>query len=292
MVKVKVAAIQMASGPNVSGNLSEAERLISDAVKQGAELVVLPENFAHMGMSETDILTIAEDYIGDPSYQEGQEKGQIQEFLTSVAKNEGVWIVGGTIPLKTGVDGVELENKVFSACLLINDQGEIVARYDKIHLFDVDLGEKYGTYNESAFTEAGEKVVVVDTPFGKLGLAICYDLRFPELFRDMVSQGMEVLAIVSSFTATTGKAHWEVLNRARAIENLCFVISAAQGGYHVNGRETFGDSMIIDPWGGIIDRLPSGSGFAISDIKPGNLQKIRKNFPVMEHIKLPCSLKI
>ncbi|MCW8929563.1 MAG: carbon-nitrogen hydrolase family protein [Gammaproteobacteria bacterium] len=282
----KVAAIQMASGPNVSANLSEARRLISDAVKQGAELVVLPENFAHMGMSESDILGIAEDYIWGGEQIE-QPKAQIQDFLASVAKEEKVWIVGGTIPLKVPNQA----DKILSACLLFNDQGDVVTRYDKIHLFDVDLGEQGGSYNESAFTEAGENVVVVDTPFGKLGIAICYDLRFPELFRDMVSQGMEILCLVSSFTATTGKAHWEVLNRARAIENLCFVVSSAQGGYHVNGRETFGDSMIVDPWGGILDHLASGSGFAIADIETSHVQKIRKNFPVLNHIKLPCRLK-
>lgn len=294
----KVAAIQMASGPNVSANLSEARRLISDAVKQGADLVVLPENFAHMGMSESDILDIAEDC---PNDIDEQFRGPIQAFLSSVAKEERVWIVGGTIPLKSPLKlpqtsdsdnaaDAEQNNKILSACLLLNEQGKVVARYDKIHLFDVDLGDQGGSYNESAFTEAGDTVVVVDTPFGKLGMAICYDLRFPELFRDMVSQGMEVLCLVSSFTATTGKAHWEVLNRARAIENLCFVASSAQGGYHVNGRETYGDSMIIDPWGGIIDRLDSGSGFAIADIDAGHVQKIRKNFPVLEHIKLPCQL--
>ena len=281
-----IAAIQMASGPNVSANLSETRRLISDAVKQGAELVVLPENFAHMGMSETDVLEIAEDYIAD-NEQLDQSKSHIQDFLSSVAKEEKIWIVGGTIPLRAE----KQTDKILSACLLINDQGEVVARYDKIHLFDVDLGDQGGSYNESAFTEAGDKVVVVDTPFGKLGLAICYDLRFPELFRDMVSQGMEVLCLVSSFTKTTGKAHWEVLNRARAIENLCFVISSAQGGYHVNGRETYGGSMIIDPWGGVLDHLVSGSGFAIAAIEAGHVQKVRKNFPVLEHIRLPCHLK-
>jgi deaminated glutathione amidase len=286
----KVAAIQMASGPNVSANLSEAKRLISDAVTQGAELVVLPENFAHMGMSESDILTVAEEYVVDNE----QDKGPIQEFLASVSKNESVWIVAGTIPLKSEnkvQKGDQQVNKVLSSCLLFNDQGVVVARYDKIHLFDVDLGGKCGVYNESSFTEAGETVVTVDTPFGRVGLAICYDLRFPELFRDMVSRGVEIIAICSSFTATTGKAHWEVLNRARAIENLCFVISAAQGGYHVNGRETYGDSMIVDPWGGIIDRLSRGSGFALGNIESTHLQKTRKNFPVLEHIRLPCSLK-
>ncbi len=279
----KVAAIQMASGPKVTANLSEAGRLIQDAVKQGAELVVLPENFAHMGMSEKDILKVAEQPVN--TLTEMDESVPIQAFLSQTAREHKIWLVGGTTPLISETSG-----KVRSACLLFNDQGEPVARYDKIHLFDIDFGKQGGAYNESSFTEAGDKVVVADTPFGKLGLAICYDLRFPELFREMVSEGMDILVLASSFTATTGKAHWEVLNRARAIENLCFVISSAQGGYHVNGRETFGHSMIIDPWGGVIDSLPRGSGFVLSDIEPDKLKQIRKSFPVLEHIRLPCHL--
>jgi len=241
---VKVAAIQMASGPNIQGNLNEAKRLISDAVKQGAELIVLPENFSHMGMAESDILAVSEDFIGIGNFAEQETNKlsncQVQSFLSSLAKEKSIWIVGGTIPLKS-----KNSDKVLSACLLFNDKGQVVECYNKIHLFDVDLGEKCGTYNESAFTQAGDRVVVVETPFGKLGMAICYDLRFPEIFRDMVNQQVDIICIASSFTATTGKAHWEILNRARAIENLSFVISSAQGGYHVNGRETFGDSMLI-----------------------------------------------
>lgn len=278
----KVAAIQMASGPNVRANLSEAGRLIQDAVKQGAELVVLPENFAHMGMSEQDTLKVAEPPLD--AIHSG-DMTPVQGFLSNTAREHSIWLVGGTTALVSDTPG-----KVRSACLLFNDQGEQVARYDKIHLFDIDFGEKGGAYNESSFTEAGDQVVVVDTPFGKLGLAICYDLRFPELFREMTSEGMEILALASSFTATTGKAHWEVLNRARAIENLCFVVSSAQGGYHVNGRETYGHSMIIDPWGGVMDSLPRGSGFAICNIESDKLRQIRKNFPVLEHIRLPCHL--
>ncbi len=301
----KVAAIQMASGPNVSANLNEAKRLISDAVKQGAKLVVLPENFAYMGMSEMDILEVAEPSIvhhlsSDKDIEnvlntEEKSTTPIQQFLSLLAKEKNIWILGGTIPLKAKKTTPMLNNnkqcdKILSACLLFNNQGHIVVRYDKIHLFDIDLGKQGGSYNESSFTQAGDKVIVADTPFGKLGIAICYDLRFPELFRDMVSKGVQILGLVSSFTSTTGKAHWEILNRARAIENLCFVVSSAQGGYHVNGRETHGDSMIIDPWGGILDHLPHGSGFAIAEIKTENLKKIRKNFPVLQHIKLPCHL--
>ncbi|MCK5697600.1 MAG: carbon-nitrogen hydrolase family protein [Gammaproteobacteria bacterium] len=301
----KVAAIQMASGPNVSANLNEAKRLISDAIKQGAKLVVLPENFAYMGLSELDILEVAEPSIidnlssekniGSDSNLEEKSYAPIQTFLSSLAKEKKVWILGGTIPLQVKetsqiLDKKKQPNKILASSLLFNDKGHVEARYDKIHLFDVDLGEQGGIYHESAFTQAGDKVVVVDTPFGKLGIAICYDLRFPELFRDMVSEGVQILGLVSSFTSTTGKAHWEILNRARAIENLCFVVSSAQGGYHVNGRETHGDSMIVDPWGGIIDHLPHGSGFVIADIKTENLEQTRKNFPVLKHIKLACHL--
>ncbi len=280
----KIAAIQMASGPNVSANLSEARRLISDAVEQGAQLIVLPENFAHMGMSEQDVLDVSEDNMSD-NLDNDQAHYPIQKILSIIAKEEKIWILGGTIPLKSST------NKIKSASILFNDQGKVVVRYDKIHLFDMDLGDQGGAYNESTFTDAGDNIVVFDTPFGRIGMAICYDLRFPELFRGMASQGMEILLMASSFTAVTGKAHWQVLNRARAIENLCFVVSSAQGGYHVNGRETYGHSMIIDPWGGVIDQLEHGSGFVIADIDTDTLRKTRKNFPVLEHIKLPCQLK-
>jgi nitrilase len=270
---VKVAAIQMASGPIVSANLSEAQRLISDAVHQGAKFVVLPENFSYMGMSEEDILEVAEPY----------GKGLVQEFLSTQAKKHGIWLAGGTVSIQS-----EHKDKIYAALLLFNDRGYVAARYHKIHLFDQDLGKLGGSYNESLFTVPGTEAVVVDTPFGKLGLAVCYDLRFPELFRCMVASGVEIIAISSSFTATTGKAHWELLNRARAIENLCYVISAAQGGYHVNGRETHGDSMIVDPWGGILDRLKRGSGFVLADIDQSKVRSTRKNFPVLEHTKIKC----
>ncbi|MDH4276142.1 MAG: carbon-nitrogen hydrolase family protein, partial [Gammaproteobacteria bacterium] len=221
----QVAAIQMASGPNVAANLIEAERLIMIAAKEGAKLVVLPENFAIMGMSEQDKVKIRE--------QPGQ--GPIQAFLAEQAAKHKIWLVGGTIPL-VATD----PNKVRAACLLFNDKGKQVARYDKIHMFDVEIVDTRERYIESQTIEAGSETVVVDTPFGKLGLAVCYDLRFPELFRRLLDQGAEIIAVPSAFTAITGKAHWETIVRARAIENLCYVIAAAQGGYHVNGRETYG----------------------------------------------------
>jgi len=270
----KVAAVQMASGPNVNANLTEAGRLIAMAAKAGARLVVLPENFAIMGMSEMDKVNIRE--------QDGQ--GPIQKFLSEQARRHGVWIVGGTVPLAT-----DDAKKIRGACLLYNDEGQRVSRYDKIHLFDVSLPESGENYNESVTIERGQNAVVVDTPFGRLGLAVCYDLRFPELFRKMSDMGAQIIALPSAFTAITGRAHWEVLLRARAIENLCYVIASAQGGYHVNGRETYGDSMIVNPWGSIIDRLASGSGYVIANVDLDYLASTRRNFPVLNHRKMQCS---
>lgn len=270
----RVAAIQMASGPNVSANLLEAARLIATAAGDGAEMVVLPENFAIMGMAEIDKVRIREE----------DGNGQIQDFLAHQADKHGVWVVGGTVPLVANV-----ANKVRAACLVYDDSGARVARYDKIHLFDVVLNEGAETYEESATIENGNTPQVIDTPFGKLGLAICYDLRFPELFRCLLDQGMELFVAPSAFTAITGRAHWEVLIRSRAIENLCYGIAAAQGGFHVNGRETHGDSMIVDPWGIVLDRLQRGSGVVIADIDKGRLASVRKNFPALTHRRIHCA---
>lgn len=264
----KVAAIQMASGPNVDANLLESERLIQKAVDRGAQLVVLPENFALMGMSERDKVSLRE--------KDGE--GRIQDFLADQSRRHGLWIVGGTLPIES-----PMPDKVYAACLLFNDKGERVARYDKLHLFDVRIFCSGESYNESETILSGHDVVVVDTPFGRLGLAVCYDLRFPELFRHMLSAGMELIALPSAFTAITGRAHWENLIRARAIENLCYVIAAAQGGYHLNGRETWGHSMLVDPWGTVMEQIPQGSGVAVADIDKALLDSIRRNFPVINH---------
>jgi nitrilase len=270
-----VVAIQMASGPNVSANLLEAQRLIENAAAEGAELIVLPENFAIMGHKETDKLAIKESESG----------GEIQNFLSNQAKKHGLWIVAGTIPMET-----EDKSRIRAACLLYNAEGQIAARYDKIHLFDVGVPGSGEQYNESETIEPGTETVVVDTPFGKLGMAVCYDLRFPELFRDMVDKGVEILVIPSAFTAITGKAHWEVLLRARAIENQSYVIAAAQGGYHASGRETYGDSMIVDPWGVILNRLSKGGGIVKSDIDLERVLNLRKIFPAVEHRRLYCKV--
>jgi nitrilase len=271
----RVAAVQMASGPNVSANLTEAERWIGQAAEAGAKLIVLTENFAIIGMKEEEKVNVKE--------EEGS--GQIQDFLKNQAARHGVWIIAGTIPLAASD-----EKRIRAACLVYNDQGEQVARYDKVHLFDVHVPNTDETYNESETIEPGNQAVVIDTPFGKLGLAICYDLRFPELFRRMVDDGVEIIALPSAFTAITGAAHWESLIRSRAIENLSYLIASAQGGYHVNGRETYGDSMVVDPWGNILDRLSRGSGFVMAEIDRDKVINTRKNFPALEHRKIPCSI--
>ena len=273
----KVAAIQMASGPNVKANLAEAEKLIKIAVQQEAELIVLPENFAIMGMAETDKVKIAED-VGS---------GLLQDYLKEQARKHNIWLVGGTIPIRSSESG-----KVFAACLLFNPQGELVTRYDKIHLFDVTIEASNESYTESETITPGDKIVVVDTPFGRLGLAVCYDLRFPELFRAMIDLNMEICALPSAFTSLTGRVHWESLLRSRAIENLSYMIAADQGGYHVGGRETHGDSMIVDPWGQVLNRLPHGTGVVVADIDVAKLEHTRKMFPALNHKRFKCSLSV
>lgn len=266
----KVAAIQMASGPNVEGNLNEARRHIAKAVEQGAKLVVLPEFFAIMGMEAQDTVKARE--------QAGQ--GNIQQFLSETARKHKIWLVGGSIPLAGNSP-----DKVRNSCLVYDENGTQVARYDKIHLFNLTLGNE--AYNEAQTIEAGNQVVVVDSPFGRIGLAVCYDLRFPELFRAM--KNVDIIVLPAAFTATTGKVHWEPLVRARAIENLSYVIAAAQGGYHVNGRETHGHSMIVDPWGRIMDELQRGSGVVVADVNPGYQASLRKSLPALTHRTLSCA---
>lgn len=265
------AAIQMASSPNVGANLLEAEKLIAEAVNAGAKLVVLPENFALMGENETDKLAI----------KEAEGVGPIQDFLASTALKHKVWVVGGTIPLAGDND-----DKVRASSLVYNDRGECVARYDKMHLFDVSVPDTEEEYRESNSIEPGVDPVVVDTPFGKLGLSVCYDLRFPEFYRKLVAAGAEILLVPSAFTAQTGAAHWEVLLRARAIENLCYVIAPNQGGFHINGRKTFGHSMIVDPWGVVLGCHKSGSGIVCADIEQERLEKVRAAFPALQHRRI------
>ncbi|HAF43875.1 MAG: carbon-nitrogen hydrolase family protein [Sideroxyarcus sp.] len=264
----KVAAIQMASGPNVEGNLSEARRLVANAAEQGAKLVVLPEFFAIMGMTEQDKVKVCE--------KPGE--GPIQRFLSETARKHKIWLMG-SLPLVASTP-----DKVRNSLLVFDETGAQAARYDKIHLFNLTLGNE--SYNEAQTIEAGDKVVVVDSPFGRIGLAVCYDLRFPEIFRAM--KDVNIIVLPSAFTATTGKVHWEPLIRARAIENLSYVIAAAQGGYHVSGRETHGHTMIVDPWGRIVDELPRGSGVVVAEVNPSYQASLRKSLPALSHRTLSC----
>lgn len=265
------AVIQMTSGPDVQQNMRTAFTLLEEAAQRGAKLAALPENFLLMGMTEQDKFSIAED--------EGQ--GPIQQWLVHTARQLNLWIVAGTIPLK-----VPHESRLAAACLVVNAQGEVVARYDKIHLFDVDVEDATGQYRESATLRPGQSAVLVDTPIGKVGLAICYDMRFPELFRQLSAAGAEVLIIPAAFTVPTGKAHWDVLLRARAVENLCYVLAPAQSGVHANGRETYGHSMMINPWGEVIVCKEKGVGVIAAEIDLNSLHERRRKFPALTHRRL------
>jgi deaminated glutathione amidase len=266
---VRVAAIQMASGPSVPANLAEAERLIQLAADAGARLVALPEFFCIMGMKDADVVKA----------REAEGHGPVQAFLSRMAKKHHVWLIGGSVPLEASV-----ANKVRNSCLVYDERGKQVARYDKIHLFGLDLGNEH--YQEAKLIEPGDKVVVVNSPFGRIGLSVCYDLRFPELYRAMPD--VDMIVVPSAFTATTGRAHFETLIRARAIENLAYVIAPAQGGYHLSGRETHGDSMIVDPWGVVLDRLPRGSGIVVANINPAYQASLRKSLPALNHRFIRC----
>ncbi len=269
----KAACIQLASGSNVNANLLEAQRLMEHAALEGARLIVLPENFAYMGAQCSDMLEI----------REQDNDGPIQHFLSQIAQKLGIWLVGGTIPIAT-----ESPQKLRAACLLYDDKGRRVARYDKMHLFDVNLVETDEQYVESESIEPGDQLCVVDTPFGKLGLSVCYDLRFPEMYRAMLDQGMELLTLPAAFTAMTGAAHWDALLHARAIENLSFTLAAAQGGFHISGRKTWGHSMIIDPWGNKLAEQTSGNGPVIAEINMEFLRATRRNFPSLQHRRIHC----
>jgi predicted amidohydrolase len=263
-----IAAIQMTSGPDVAANLEQVQPLLEDAARRGAQLAVVPENFAFMGLRDADKRAIAE--------PEGS--GPIQDFLAATARRLRMWIVAGTIPLRAGEDG-----RVAAASVVYDADGNRVARYDKIHLFDVDIPGRVERYRESAHVAPGSAPVVIDTPVGRLGLSVCYDVRFPELFRLLSAAGAQILTVPSAFTSPTGRAHWETLMCARAIENLCYVVAPAQSGFHPNGRETYGDSMIVDYWGHVVQRLPRGRGCIVAQIDVARQAEVRRNFPALEH---------
>jgi nitrilase len=264
----KVAALQMTSGPEVAANLAQAGTLLDEAAQRGARLAVLPENFSFMGLKDADKRAVAEAEGG----------GAVQEFLAASARRLRLWIVAGTIPLRSGADG-----RVAAASLVYDAAGERVARYDKIHLFDVDIPGRAESYRESANVAPGSRPTVLDTPAGRLGLSVCYDVRFPELYRELSAAGAQLLSVPSAFTAPTGRAHWETLLRARAIENLCYVIAPAQSGIHPSGRETYGDSMIVDYWGRVLQRVPRGRGCAVAEVDLARQSGVRESFPALRH---------
>jgi nitrilase len=254
----------MISGPDVAPNLATAGRLIAEAAASGAQLVALPEYFPLIGASDVDRLAA----------RESEGSGPIQDFLAAAAREHGIWLVGGSIPL-LAEDPAKLRN----SSLVFDPQGKRVARYDKIHLFGFRKGSE--SYDEAATIERGNQVVAFDTPLGRVGLAICYDLRFPELFRAMGP--LDLLVLPAAFTETTGRAHWEMLLRARAVENQCYLLASAQGGLHPTGRMTHGNSMIVDPWGEVLARIDKGEGVVVAEFDPQHISDTRASLPALKH---------
>ena len=265
----RLSVIQLASGAEVPANLAVAGELLTEAQGQGAAVALLPENFAFMGRGEADRRAVAEP----------DGSGPMQAFLAETARRLRLWIIAGTIPLKSSAG----DGRTTNTCLVYSASGERVARYDKIHLFDVDVPGKRERYHESASVAPGSECVAVDTPVGVVGLSVCYDVRFPELYRRLIEQGAELLVVPSAFTTPTGRAHWETLLRARAIENLCYVAAAAQSGIHASGRETYGDSMIVDYWGRVLVRLPRGRGVVSANVDRQSQAAARAQFPSLNH---------
>ncbi|WP_071333946.1 carbon-nitrogen hydrolase family protein [Burkholderia contaminans] len=260
----QVAALQMVSTPDVARNLAEARRLIAEAAGEGAQLVLLPEYFCFMGHRDTDKLALAEPY----------QDGPIQHFLAEAARRHGIWVIGGTLPLKAPEP-----DRVLNTTLVFDPSGNEAARYDKIHLFNFEKGDE--SFDEARTIRAGDTVVVFDAPFGRVGLSVCYDLRFPELYRRMGDCAL--IVVPSAFTYTTGRAHWETLLRARAVENQCYVLAAAQGGKHENGRRTWGHSMLIDPWGEIVAVRDVGASVVLGAIDPQRIADVRQSLPAWRH---------
>lgn len=264
----RVAAIQMTSQPSVQENLQAAADLIARAAEQGAELVLLPECFAALG--NRSLATIAEAEFGP--------ERPIRRFLAEQAREHGVWVVGGSLPVPRAAGG-----KPMATQLVVDEQGHEVARYDKLHLFDVDVSDSHNTYRESNDYAFGSELVCLDSPVGRLGLSICYDVRFPELYQALRLAGAELIVVPAAFTAVTGAAHWEVLLRARAIESQCYVLAANQTGTHFGGRQTFGHSCLIDPWGELVAELPEGSGIVVGELDRDFLSDIRQRMPITAH---------
>lgn len=264
-----IAAIQMVSTSNLQENLNQVCSLIAKAAQNGAKLIVLPEEFLTLGLTPAKRIDIAETY----------QQGPIQQRLQKAAQQNNVWLVAGTLPIKT-----TLQNKIAAACVVFNHKGDFVARYDKIHLFDVNVEQE--SYQESDTIQRGEDIVVVDTPLGKMGLSICYDVRFPELYRTLMKKGADFFVVPSAFTVPTGKVHWEVLLKARAIENLCYVIAPNEAGTRANGLKTYGHSLILSPWGEILAQAQDEETVLYAEIDLNSQRQLRSKFPALKHIRL------
>jgi deaminated glutathione amidase len=267
---MKIAAVQMVSTPDVDRNLEAARRLIAQAAKSGAQLVALPEYFCLMGRAERDKLAIAE----------APGEGPIQRMLADAAREHGLWLIGGTLPIRT-----DDPDRVLNANCVFAPDGSLAARYDKIHLFHFDNGRE--RYDEGAAIRAGNTPTAFQAGALRVGLSVCYDLRFPELYRALsFAEGAEpcdLISVPAAFTHTTGLAHWELLLRARAVENQCYVIAAAQGGQHENGRRTFGHSMVVDPWGRVLAVRPEGEGVVSAEIETARIASVRSQLPALAH---------
>ncbi|MDR3054923.1 MAG: carbon-nitrogen hydrolase family protein [Zoogloeaceae bacterium] len=268
----RLAGVQLISGTTVKDNLAAAETLLAQAADAGAQIVSLPEYFPIIGGSDAAVAATSETFGNGP----------IQEWLQEMAARYDFWLFGGSIPLTATKAG-----RIYNSTLVINPKGEVVARYDKLHLFAYDNGKEH--YDEAESIMPGKAPVAVDTPFGRIGLSICYDLRFPELYRRLGDP--DLILVPAAFTDTTGRAHWEILLRARAIENQCYLLAAAQGGKHPTGRRTHGNSMIVDPWGEIIDRKGSGSGLVVADLDHKRIRQIRAQLPALSHRVLGSGIK-
>lgn len=264
---LRVAAIQMVSTPDIDTNIATARRLVAAAVADGASVVSLPEYWPLLGMHERDKL----------AHAEVAGTGPMQAALSAMAAEHRIWLAGGTVPLRSPQD-----DKVWNTLLVFDPDGRQAARYDKIHLFSFSRGAE--SYDESRTIDAGSTVRSVDTPIGRIGLSVCYDLRFPELYRALGE--CTLIVVPSAFTWTTGRAHWEILLRARAVENQCYVLAAAQGGTHVNGRRTWGHSMLVDPWGEIVAQREEGEGIVVADLDLEKMRTVRENLPALRHRRL------
>ncbi|MCA6215379.1 carbon-nitrogen hydrolase family protein [Ideonella sp. B7] len=268
---MKIAALQMVSTPDVDRNLATAARLVGEAAHAGARLVALPEYFCLMGRRDEDKLAIAE--------ADGQ--GPIQDALSALARQHGLWLIGGTLPIRAATPG-----RVRNACCAWGPDGTRVARYDKIHLFSFDNGRE--AYDEARVLEAGDTPVAFEADGHRIGLSVCYDLRFPELYRALMTPPCDLLVVPAAFTYTTGQAHWELLLRARAVENQCHVLAIGQGGLHENGRRTWGHSMVVDPWGEVMAMQAEGEGVVLGELSRLRRDAVRTQLPALRHRTLAC----